>query len=99
MRQLRSLRRGLRFAAALSMCAAIAGVAMQAPARGSSAAPTTTLVPGNLLVATSTYQNDSGIVVGTQLPPGCGSDAYDPCGTAVANGSYPYVFNLDPPSA
>ncbi len=96
MRQLRTLRRGLRLAAALSMCAAIAGVALQAPTLGSSAAPATTLVPGNLLVATSTYQNDPNITAGsTQLPPGCGSDAYDPCGTAVANGDYPDVFNND----
>jgi hypothetical protein len=51
------------------------------------------LRPGNLLVATSVYLNDTGITAGlTQLPPGCGGSA-DPCATAVADGEYPYVFN------
>ena len=49
--------------------------------------------PGNLLVATSVYRDDTNIVAGgTQLPPGCGSAAA-PCGTAVSDGTYPYVFN------
>jgi len=49
--------------------------------------------PGDLLVSTSVYQNVSNIVAGTtQLPPGCGSAAA-PCGTAVVDGDYPYVFN------
>ena len=53
----------------------------------------TSLRPGNLLVATSVYQNDTKIVAGTtQLPPGCGSAAA-PCATAVADGTYPGVFN------
>ena len=173
MRLSRVLPRGLRLVA-LSACAAITGMATQIPTLTSSAASTATLVPGNLLVATSTYQNDQNIVAGsTQLPPGCfvaatltstlvnsttytslavsslaqaipsgyslvisdnaatpttqtltasGSSAagattisvdsftakaayaagtatvtsdYDPCGTAVANGDYPYVFNND----
>src|SRR6202046_1710530 len=51
----------------------------------------TRLIPGDLLVSTSVYKNDPGIVAGTtQLPPGCaGAD----CVTAIANGSYPQVFN------
>ncbi len=56
------------------------------------------LLPGNLIVATSTYHNDPDIVPGvTQLPPGCSSaaGADDPCGTAVTGGSYPQVFNND----
>ncbi|MGH9092547.1 MAG: hypothetical protein ACRDZR_14410 [Acidimicrobiales bacterium] len=56
----------------------------------------TPIVPGDLLVSTSTYQDDPGIVATTtQLPPGCSATATapDPCGTAVANGTYPYVFN------
>lgn len=56
------------------------------------------LVPGDLLVSTSTYRNDPNIVAGvTQLPPGCSAaaGAPDPCGTAVADGDYPYVFNND----
>jgi hypothetical protein len=51
--------------------------------------------PGELLLATSTYQNAPNIVAGqTQLPPGCGGVG-DPCGTAVADGNYPEVFNND----
>ena len=51
----------------------------------------TRLIPGDLLVSTSVYKNDSGIVAGTtQLPPGC---AGANCVTAIANGSYPQVFN------
>jgi hypothetical protein len=47
------------------------------------------LVPGDLLVSTSSYANDPDIVAGkTQLPPGSSSAV-----TAIANGDYPYVFN------
>jgi hypothetical protein len=50
------------------------------------------LVPGDLLVSESYYSSDPDIVAGqTVLPPGCTSG----CGTAVANGDYPYVFNND----
>lgn len=50
------------------------------------------LIPGALLVSESYYNNDQDIVAGqTVLPPGCTSG----CGTAVANGDYPYVFNND----
>lgn len=53
------------------------------------------LQPGDLLLATTTFQNDPNITAGTtQLPPGCGASS-DPCGTAVASGNYPYVFNND----
>ena len=70
----------------------------QAPASAGSATPA--LVPENLLVATSVYQDDPNIVAGTtQLPPGCNPSTAktnpDPCGTAVENGDYPYVFNND----
>ena len=51
----------------------------------------TRLIPGDLLVSTSYYKNDPGIVAGTtQLPPGCSGAN---CATAIANGSYPQVFN------
>ena len=54
------------------------------------------LRPGDLLVATSVYQNGADIVAGqTQLPPGCGGSGYDPCVTAVTGSQYPYVFNND----
>jgi hypothetical protein len=50
------------------------------------------LIPGDLLVSESHYTNDPNIVAGqTVLPPGCTSG----CGTAIANGNYPYVFNND----
>ena len=49
------------------------------------------LIPGDLLVSTSHYINDPNIVAGTtQLPPGCAGAG---CATAIANGSYPQVFN------
>jgi hypothetical protein len=88
----------------MSMCAVMVGAAILVPSLTSSAAPIGTLtsggllLPGNLLVATSTYQNDPNIVANvTQLPPGCSAakGAPDPCGTAVTNGNYPYVFNND----
>src|SRR5580698_5379518 len=51
----------------------------------------TRLIPGDLLVSTSYYKNDPGIVAGTtQLPPGCSGAN---CVTAIANGLYPQVFN------
>jgi hypothetical protein len=52
--------------------------------------PNLPLIPGQLLLSTSVFQNDPNIVAGsTQLPPGCTSK----CVTATADGSYPYVFN------
>jgi hypothetical protein len=50
------------------------------------------LAPGNLLVSTSVYDNKAtNVTVGETLPPGCTSG----CGTAIANGLYPQVFNND----
>jgi hypothetical protein len=50
------------------------------------------LIPGDLLVSTSYYLNDPGIVAGkTVLPPGSGSAG----AVAIAGGNYPYVFNND----
>lgn len=58
--------------------------------------PNARLVPGNLLVSTSVFQNDPNIVVGTPLPPGCGTTTFNsPCAPAIANGAYPFVFNND----
>jgi hypothetical protein len=72
------------------------GVGQQPPPVGPSG-PGVSLTPGDLLVSTSTFQNDPNIVAGeTQLPPGCGTTSYNtPCGTAVTSGDYPYVFNND----
>jgi hypothetical protein len=47
---------------------------------------------GNLLVSRSVYDGSPGNVqVGMQLPPGCTTG----CGTAIADGTYPQVFNND----
>lgn len=87
-----------RRAALATALVALSGTVALAAASGAQASsgtsrPTAFLRPGNLLVATSVYQNDANIVAGsTQLPPGCGSAAA-PCGTAVVDGTYPYVFN------
>jgi hypothetical protein len=72
-----------------------ASAATAATAGASTAAPADSghLIPGDLLVSESYYTNDPNIVAGTtQLPPGCTGTN---CGTAVANGNYPYVFNND----
>ncbi len=56
---------------------------------------TTSLVPGNLLLATTTFQYVPDIVPGqTQLPPGCtpGSSSL-PCAAAVTDGGFPEIFN------
>ena len=48
--------------------------------------------PGNLLVSRSIYYGDAGTVqVGMTLPPNCTTG----CVTAIADGSYPEVFNND----
>jgi hypothetical protein len=73
-----------------------AGVVTAATTANASTAPNdrpavspAALVPGDLLVSTSTYQNDPNIVAGrTELPPGSSAPV-----TAIANGNYPYVFN------
>jgi len=92
-------RKAIHRVAALSAFAV--SIAIWAPTVALAGAPTgaptlrTPLVPGDLLVSSSTFQNDPGIVAGkTQLPPGCGG-ANSPCGTAVTDGTYPYVFNND----
>ena len=87
-----------RRAALATALIALSGTVTLAAASGAQAtafapSPGALLRPGNLLVATSVYRNDTNIVAGsTQLPPGCGSAAA-PCATAVVGGEYPYVFN------
>jgi hypothetical protein len=50
------------------------------------------LVPGNLLVSRSVYENDPSLTAGvTELPPGCVSG----CTPASAAGAYPEVWNND----
>ena len=50
------------------------------------------LVPGNLLLSTSEYTPASITPGVTELPPGCTGTA---CTPAIADGSYPLVFNND----
>jgi hypothetical protein len=77
--------------------AAVAGLMAPTAALASGGSPSfenhVPLLPGNLLVSGSVYQNDPSIVAGsTQLPPGCATGT---CATAIAGGAYPYVFNND----
>lgn len=55
------------------------------------------LIPGDLLVSTSVFpEGGVDITSGqTQLPPNCGTGPYNDggCAAAVADGTYPYVFN------
>ncbi len=69
---------------------------LSAAAAGLSASAQTVLTPGNLVVSRSVYQgNASTVTVGEVLPPGCVPNAATKvtCGTAVVNGTFPYVFN------
>ena len=54
--------------------------------------------PGNLVVSRSVYDNNpANVKVGTILPPNCASTQAG-CGAstgAIANGTYPFVFNND----
>ncbi len=51
--------------------------------------------PGNLVVSRTVYDNLSGnITVGQTLPPNCVA-ATGGCATAIADGTYPFVFNND----
>src|SRR5579862_9604687 len=55
-------------------------------------------IPGKLLVTTGVWTTNADITAGsTQLPPNCGTanPAFVTCGTAVAPGTYPIVFNND----
>jgi hypothetical protein len=51
-------------------------------------------LPGNLVVSGSYYTGQAGLFTPgvTELPPGCTGSG---CAAAVADGSYPYVFNND----
>ena len=50
------------------------------------------LLPGNLVVSRSVYDNNpDNVTVGATLPPGCTTG----CGVATNDGTYPYVWNND----
>jgi hypothetical protein len=78
------------FAAVAGLVLAVAawvGVDASAKPAGSSY-----FTPGNLLVSRSVYDdNPANVTVGMPLPPGCTTG----CGSAIADGSYPQVFNND----
>ncbi|MGC2413088.1 MAG: hypothetical protein WA459_10385 [Stellaceae bacterium] len=82
----RVFRSGLAIALALP---AVAGGAAAFAQSGSAY-----FLPGNLVLSRVVYDNNPSNVVAdaTQLPPGCVPDA---CATAIADGTYPYVFNND----
>ena len=70
----RASRRSFQLAVLLPALAALIALLAQSSAMADKAAPppppTVPLIPGNLLVSTSVYQNDPNIVAGsTQLPP------------------------------
>jgi hypothetical protein len=94
MTSLRSRRRRLARVAAVIVVAApaIAALTLSTSATGSpSGTGAANLISGNLLVSRSVYENVSGIMPGTVLPPGCTSG----CGSSTTDGTYPYVFNND----
>ena len=52
--------------------------------------------PGNLVVSRSVYDNNpSNLVPGQVLPPNCTTPPGG-CGTAIRDGTYPFVWNNDP---
>ncbi len=88
-------------AAGLAVLGAAGVITATTTAAGASAAKPadfgkhSVIVPGDLLVSESYYQNDPGIVAGsTLLPPGSVPAASGTTAApAVASGNYPYVFN------
>ncbi len=92
-------RGGRRWRLALPLTAAVAaGVLAAAGPLGSAAAHAgvrgTWFQPGNLVVSGSDYTGTASLFTPgvTELPPGCSGSA---CTPAVADGSYPGVFNND----
>jgi hypothetical protein len=93
--------RSLAVAVALVACAgpvSVFAISGAANADSGSASARASFTPGDLLVTTSVWTADADITAGTtQLPPNCATanPAYVTCGTAVAPGTYPLVFNND----
>jgi hypothetical protein len=80
-----------RFAIALLATTALGGTLAYAD-------EITFFLPGNLLVSRSVYDSPASILaVGTTLPPGCtpatAAASGTPCVAAIADGTYPTVFN------
>ena len=77
---------------ALAMC--VVAAPAQADGWGHHGDRGSRVIPRSLLLSTSEYV-PANITPGvTELPPGCGAAA-DPCTPAIADGTYPYVFNND----
>jgi hypothetical protein len=77
------------FLTSVAVIIVVSGVAGGPPARADGA----DLQPGNLLLSRVVYDNNpNNVTVGMTLPPGCTSG----CVTAVADGTYPFVFNNAP---
>lgn len=91
--------------------ATVAAVGLLVPAFSAAASPhaqdrgpgeghRNALVPGDLLLSTTTFPHGVAITAGaTQLPPNCGSGPFNAgaCAAAVADGTYPQVFNNSVP--
>jgi hypothetical protein len=101
MQTIRFLTRGRALAAAIALVAlagpvsifAASGAANADPGHGNGSASFTA---GDLLVTTGQWTTDADITAGsTQLPPNCATanPKFVTCGTAVAPGTYPLVFN------
>lgn len=57
----------------------------------------TFFAPGNVVISRSVYDNNpNNVTVGQLLPPNCQSTTAGCNGTAIVNGTYPYVWNNDP---
>jgi hypothetical protein len=99
--RLRVHKRGPAMAASLTAVVGLVAIFAGPAAAGASPAfgrGPDAFTPGNLLVTTGVWTTNADITAGTtQLPPNCATanPTYVTCGTAVAPGSYPIVFNND----
>lgn len=69
-------------------------------AAGLTASAQNVFAPGNLVVSRSVYSaNSTSVTVGQTLPPGCQANTANKvtCGTAITDGTFPYVFNDSTP--
>ncbi len=77
-------------------CVAIALLGVAAASAQDFFFPGPDFTPGNLVVSRSVYAGNADTVqLGEVLPPGCGAGLCSPSTGAIADGTYPYVFNND----
>ena len=101
MQTTRFLTRGRGLAVAIALVALAGPVSVFATSGAANADPGhgnghDSFTPGDLVVTTGQWSTDADITAGsTQLPPNCttANAKYVTCGTAVAPGTYPLVFN------